>query len=117
MHLTHDERMSIKHGLDTNVSIRQIAKQIGRPLSTVSREIKRNSISDNSVPSVRIKTAAFTAAIVSKLMFVRQTALAGVRSVPAVMQAAPISARSIVKSWSLRLLSVTVAPCAQSAFW
>lgn len=55
MHLTHDERMSIKHGLDTNVSIRQIAKQIGRPLSTVSREIKRNSISDNSVPSVRIK--------------------------------------------------------------
>lgn len=55
MHLTHDERKSIKHGLDTNVSLRQIAKQIGRPLSTVSREIKRNSIIDNSVPAVRIK--------------------------------------------------------------
>lgn len=54
-HITLDERKSIKNGLDIGASIRQIANQTGRPVSTISREIKRNSITDDSFPSMRVK--------------------------------------------------------------
>lgn len=41
-HFTIEERISIKHPLAKGVSIRQIAKEINRSPSSVSREIKRN---------------------------------------------------------------------------
>ena len=42
-HFTIEERISIKHLLAKEVSVRQIAKELGRSPSSVSREIKRNS--------------------------------------------------------------------------
>ena len=42
-HFTIEERISIKHLLAKGVTIRQIASDIGRSPSSVSREIKRNS--------------------------------------------------------------------------
>lgn len=42
-HFTIEERISIKHLLSKGVSIRQIAKELNRSPSSVSREIKRNS--------------------------------------------------------------------------
>lgn len=42
-HFTIEERISIKHLLAKGVSIRQIANELGRSPSSVSREIKRNS--------------------------------------------------------------------------
>ena len=42
-HFTIEERISIKHLLAKGVSIRQIAKELGRSPSSVSREIIRNS--------------------------------------------------------------------------
>ncbi|MCQ2742485.1 MAG: helix-turn-helix domain-containing protein, partial [Bacilli bacterium] len=41
-HFTIEERISIKHLLAQDVSIRQIAKALDRSPSSVSREIKRN---------------------------------------------------------------------------
>ena len=41
-HFTIEERASIKHLLTKGVSIRQIAKELNRSASSVSREIKRN---------------------------------------------------------------------------
>ena len=46
-HFTIEERISIKHLLAQDVSIRQIAKEIGRSPSSISREIKRNSREPN----------------------------------------------------------------------
>ena len=46
-HFTIEERISIKHLLAQDISIRQIAKEIGRSPSSVSREIKRNSREPN----------------------------------------------------------------------
>lgn len=40
--LTADERESISRGLAAGLAIRLIAKQLGRPPSTVSREVARN---------------------------------------------------------------------------
>ena len=42
-HFTIEERISIKHLLAKGVSIRQIAKELNRSPSSISREIKRNS--------------------------------------------------------------------------
>ena len=42
-HFTIEERIGIKHLLTKGVSIRQIASELGRSPSSVSREIKRNS--------------------------------------------------------------------------
>jgi len=41
-HLSLPEREEISRGLVAGSSLRQIAQQLGRPVSTVSREIKRN---------------------------------------------------------------------------
>ena len=41
-HFTIEERASIKHLLEKGISIRQIAKDLNRSPSSVSREIKRN---------------------------------------------------------------------------
>jgi transposase, IS30 family len=41
--LRNQERESISRGLAQKKSIREIAREIGRSASTVSREIKRNS--------------------------------------------------------------------------
>ena len=41
-HLTTDERESISRGLEAQMSLRSIAVAIGRPASTVSREVARN---------------------------------------------------------------------------
>lgn len=46
-HFTIEERISIKHLLAQDISIRQIAKEMGRSPSSVSREIKRNSREPN----------------------------------------------------------------------
>ncbi|BDR53864.1 IS30 family transposase [Bombiscardovia nodaiensis] len=42
-HLSAAERHLIGAGVASGISIRQIARQLGRPASTVSREIKRNT--------------------------------------------------------------------------
>ena len=47
-HFTIEERISIKHLLAKGVSIRQIATELKRSPSSVSREIKRNSGETNS---------------------------------------------------------------------
>lgn len=39
-HLTYDERMEIQNMLNNNQSIKSIARKLGRPTSTISREIK-----------------------------------------------------------------------------
>ncbi len=46
-HFTIEERISIKHLLAKGVSIRQIASELGRSPSSVSREIRRNSHEPN----------------------------------------------------------------------
>ena len=43
--LTIGERNLIKHGLDNNLSKREIARRIGRSHSTVIREVSRNNSS------------------------------------------------------------------------
>lgn len=48
-HFTIEERISIKHLLARGVSIRQIASELGRSPSSVSREIKRNSHEPNPI--------------------------------------------------------------------
>lgn len=42
-HLTIEERDCIKKFKEMNVSIREMAKLLGRNVSTISRELKRNS--------------------------------------------------------------------------
>lgn len=42
-HLTFHEREQISRGLATNKSLRAIAKELGRPPSTISREVARNN--------------------------------------------------------------------------
>ena len=46
-HFSIEERICIKHLLSNGVSIRQIARELGRSPSSVSREIKRNSTVPN----------------------------------------------------------------------
>ena len=48
-HFTIEERISIKHLLAKGISIRQIAVELGRSPSSISREIKRNSHDSNPV--------------------------------------------------------------------
>ncbi len=48
-HFTIEERISIKHLLAKGVSIRQIASELGRSPSSVSREIIRNSHEPNPI--------------------------------------------------------------------
>ena len=48
-HFTIEERISIKHLFSKGVSIRQIAKELGRSPSSISREIKRNSHDPNPI--------------------------------------------------------------------
>ena len=43
-HLSYEERKNIEDGLNSNKSIYQISKEIGRSLSTILREIDRNKI-------------------------------------------------------------------------
>lgn len=52
-HLTADDRESISRGLEAGASLRSIAVSIGRPASTVSREVARNG--------GRVKYRAFAA--------------------------------------------------------
>jgi len=57
-HFTIEERISIKHLLAQDISIRHIAKEIGRSPSSVSREIKRNSRGPNEYgETYRVKLA------------------------------------------------------------
>ena len=57
-HFTIEERISIKHLLAKGVSIRQIASELGRSPSSVSREIKRNSGEPNEYGDThRVKSA------------------------------------------------------------
>jgi IS30 family transposase len=42
IHLTIEERTSIAHLHNQGVSLRQIAKTIGRNVSTIKRELDRN---------------------------------------------------------------------------
>lgn len=42
-HFKHDERISLHNFLKDGLGIREIARRLGRNLSTISREIKRNS--------------------------------------------------------------------------
>ena len=44
-HFTHDERICLHNLVREGLSIRQIACQLGRSPSTISRELKRNSSS------------------------------------------------------------------------
>lgn len=55
MHLTFAERKSIEHALDQGNSLRSISRQLGRPLSTVSREIKRHVKPISFMPYGKIK--------------------------------------------------------------
>ena len=48
-HFTIEERISIKHLLAKGISIRQIAVELSRSPSSISREIKRNSHDSNPV--------------------------------------------------------------------
>ena len=43
-HITRDERVIIDHLLEQKVKPAEIARQLGRTRSTISREIKRNTI-------------------------------------------------------------------------
>ena len=45
IHFTHDERISLHIFLKEGLSIREIARRLGRSPSTISREVKRNSSS------------------------------------------------------------------------
>ena len=55
MQLTLTERKCIESGLNSSNSLRTIARQVERPVSTVSREIRRNAQPDLSVPYGRMK--------------------------------------------------------------
>ena len=55
MQLTLSERKCIESGLNSSNSLRTIARQVDRPVSTVSREIRRNAQPDLSVPYGRMK--------------------------------------------------------------
>lgn len=43
-HLTHEQRVLIEDRLNHNYSFRQIAEELGKTTSTVSREVKKNAI-------------------------------------------------------------------------
>lgn len=55
MHLTLAERKSIEHALDQGNSLRSISKQLGRPISTVSREIRKHVKPISFMPYGKIK--------------------------------------------------------------
>lgn len=50
-HLSIEERICIAYSLKENKSIRQIAKTLGRSPSSISREIKRNTVKKLYNPS------------------------------------------------------------------
>lgn len=43
-HMTQDDRVIIEKSLDTSLSLRKIAEEIGKDPSTVSKEIKKHRI-------------------------------------------------------------------------
>ena len=47
-HLSYDERVSIEDGLNNNLSISKIAKDLKRNHSTILREIDRNKVYSKS---------------------------------------------------------------------
>lgn len=47
-HLSYDERLEIESGLKDNLSFKQIAKNIDRDCTTISKEIKNHIIFKNS---------------------------------------------------------------------
>lgn len=47
-HLSLDERYTIKHLLDTGASFKQIARQLGRDCTTISKEIRNHLISQKT---------------------------------------------------------------------
>ena len=55
MHLTLAERKSIELALNQNASLRSVSKQLGRPLSTISREVKKHAQPISFMPYKRIK--------------------------------------------------------------
>ncbi len=55
MHLTLEERQSIEQALNCQTSLRMISKQLGRPLSTISREVKKHAKPNSAMPYGRIK--------------------------------------------------------------
>lgn len=54
-HLTINERACIYQFKKLNMSIREIAKALGRSASTISRELKRNSDENTYNPSIAQK--------------------------------------------------------------
>ena len=50
-HLTNEDRSQVEHWLRARESIKSIALRLGKSTSTISREIKKNSVpSDKSAP-------------------------------------------------------------------
>lgn len=48
-HLSYEDRKSIEDGLNENISINQIAVELGRSHSTILREVDRNKIYYNPI--------------------------------------------------------------------
>jgi len=53
-HLSLEERLKIELGLKQNKSLNEIAKELKRPLCTISREIYRNRTKSYKIPRDRI---------------------------------------------------------------
>jgi IS30 family transposase len=83
-HVTRDERSKIEVLLSMGVSLRQIAKQLQRSPSTISREIRRNSKStryDCCAADTIAKARQYAVRRVPKKMSgeLKQSVLAGLR--------------------------------------
>ena len=48
-HMTSDDRLTISTMLDKSESLTAIAKALGKDISTISKEIRRNSVKSNYV--------------------------------------------------------------------
>lgn len=47
-HLSYDDRLDIETGLKNNLSFKQIAKDLGKDCTTISKEIKNHIIFKNT---------------------------------------------------------------------
>lgn len=47
-HLSYDDRLDIEKGLKNNLSFKQIAKDLGKDCTTISKEIKNHIIFKNT---------------------------------------------------------------------